>query len=131
MVYVTRCYKTRNGAGPLPHALPGKPWPTVEDATNVPHDYQGTVRFGWLDLDRVAALIDLELAELSSRSVKLVRSLAVTCLDQPQWPLPYVNHGRPALAAAEREFLEAIRARLQPASLFVSRGAAKEHVASI
>ncbi len=130
-VYATRCYKTRHGAGPMPHALAGKPWPTVEDATNVPHDYQGSIRFGWLDLDRVASLIDDDSAEVGSKPVHLHRHLAVTCLDQVLWPLPYVQTGQLQFAPVEKSFLQRLQAHLRPASLFIGRGASRMDVASI
>lgn len=45
--YVTRTYLTRHGAGPLPGEDPKLSYP---DDTNVPHAYQGTLRFAPLDL---------------------------------------------------------------------------------
>ena len=83
VTYVTRAYTTRHGAGPLPHELPGKPYLGVVDATNIPNDWQGALRFGWLDLDvlRDAIAGDLAGAErLPGLAIK--PSLAVTCLDQ-------------------------------------------------
>lgn len=50
VIYMTRAYMTRHGAGPFPTELVGLQF---EDNTNVPNEYQGTLRFGWLD---VAAL---------------------------------------------------------------------------
>ncbi|MCY1166929.1 Adenylosuccinate synthetase [compost metagenome] len=44
--YVSRTYLTRHGAGPLPGHNPGM---SFEDKTNVPHPYQGAVRFAPLD----------------------------------------------------------------------------------
>ncbi|HUM94418.1 MAG TPA: adenylosuccinate synthetase, partial [Candidatus Competibacter sp.] len=41
VTYVTRPYTTRHGAGPLPHELPEKPYPSIVDATNIPNDWQG------------------------------------------------------------------------------------------
>lgn len=45
--YVTRTYLTRHGAGPLPGEDTKLSYP---DNTNIPHDYQGTLRFAPLDL---------------------------------------------------------------------------------
>jgi len=49
--YVSRAYLTRHGAGPLSRELPGKPYPGIQDSTNVPNEFQGTLRFAHLDLD--------------------------------------------------------------------------------
>jgi adenylosuccinate synthase len=39
--YVTRCYLTRHGAGPLPHECLSCPCPHFKDETNIPHKFQG------------------------------------------------------------------------------------------
>lgn len=52
-IYCTRTYLTRHGAGPLPHEFKGLGeengvlgWP---DDTNIPHEFQGTLRYALLD----------------------------------------------------------------------------------
>lgn len=48
--YLSRCYTTKHGAGPLPyenHSLPGI---CVEDETNKPNEFQGTLRLAPLNL---------------------------------------------------------------------------------
>lgn len=46
IVYVTRSYVTRHGAGPLPHECEWEPYGiTVNDMTNVANDWQGFLRF--------------------------------------------------------------------------------------
>jgi len=83
VTYVTRAYSTRHGAGPLPHELPEKPYPGVVDATNIPNAYQGTLRFGWLDLNVLRRAIAEDLADAVRLSRLEVKSwLAITCLDQ-------------------------------------------------
>ena len=51
VIYVTRAYATRHGPGPFPREVAGLRY---ADATNVPNDWQGTLRFGHLDLDLLA-----------------------------------------------------------------------------
>lgn len=83
VTYVTRTYLTRHGAGPLPHEVSGLPYPGIADATNVPNAYQGTLRFGWLDLDRLQRGIAADLSDGHSFPALILHSrLAVTCLDQ-------------------------------------------------
>jgi adenylosuccinate synthase len=83
VTYATRAYLTRHGAGPMPHELPEKPYPGVVDATNVPNAYQGTLRFGWLDLDVLRRAIAEDLADAVRLPGLTVNArLAMTCLDQ-------------------------------------------------
>ncbi len=83
VTYVTRPYTTRHGAGPLPHEVPEKPYPDIVDATNVPNDWQGTLRFGWLDLDVLRDAIARDLTEAERLAGLAIKPrLAVTCLDQ-------------------------------------------------
>lgn len=83
VTYVTRPYATRHGAGPLPHELPEKPYPGIVDTTNIPNDWQGALRFGWLDLDVLREAIAGDLAEADRLPGLLISpQLAVTCLDQ-------------------------------------------------
>jgi adenylosuccinate synthase len=46
--YVSRTYLTRHGAGPLPGEIASMRY---DDDTNLPHAYQGTLRFAPLDFD--------------------------------------------------------------------------------
>ena len=47
-IYVTRPYITRHGAGPFPHYDPSLKY---DDLTNIPNDWQETMRFGRIDLN--------------------------------------------------------------------------------
>lgn len=96
VTYVTRCYLTRHGAGPLAHEIAGKPWPTVVDATNIPNAWQGSLRFAWLDVDRMAVEIARDLARARSLqpTIEIAHGLAVTCLDQASGPVTVVHQGR-------------------------------------
>jgi adenylosuccinate synthase len=77
--YVSRTYLTRHGAGPLPGELAGPP-PGVVDATNVPHPFQGTLRYAPLN---TVALIDRVHADADSVSgLNVGMKLAFTCTDQ-------------------------------------------------
>lgn len=83
VTYATRAYSTRHGAGPLPRELPEKPYPGVVDATNVPNAYQGTLRFGWLDLDVLRHAIAEDLVDAGRLPGLAVDTrLVITCLDQ-------------------------------------------------
>ena len=80
--YVTRAYLTRHGAGPLANELGQKPYAAVVDPTNMPNDYQGSLRFAYLDHDLLATSIAADLASVAGTPVTIDYSLAVSCLDQ-------------------------------------------------
>lgn len=51
VMYVTRPYLTRHGAGPLDREWGNEPPYDVVDATNSPNEWQGTIRYAPLNLD--------------------------------------------------------------------------------
>ena len=75
VIYVTRAYATRHGAGPFPREVDA----SYPDATNVPNSWQGTLRFGELDLD---LLHEAVAADVAVSPLPVLHRLAVTCLDQ-------------------------------------------------
>lgn len=87
-LYVTRCYATRHGAGPLPHEEAGPDgcgrvgWAEIVDRTNVPNAWQGMIRKAPLDADLLAKAIRRDLGLAASGSVAIYPTLGVTCLDQ-------------------------------------------------
>jgi adenylosuccinate synthase len=106
-VYVTRWYLTRHGAGPLPTEIPGRPSPLVEDRTNLPNPWQGSLRFGHLDLALLRQSIRADLA--GAGRVDAVPALALTCLDQAGPEVTVVQDGRQLPVPRQRlpEILEA------------------------
>jgi adenylosuccinate synthase len=107
VVYVTRTYLTRHGAGPFPTERPGLAFP---DPTNAPNEWQGALRFGDLDTGLMAESIANDLSATGGLAVS--PCLAVTCLDQ-------VPEADPAAIA------EACGLRLG----YVSRGPSRDRVA--
>ncbi len=82
VTYVTRCYTTRHGAGPLPGERPAAPVERFRDTTNQPNPWQGSLRFAVLDADALAARIHADLADAEGSGIAIAPALAVTCLDQ-------------------------------------------------
>jgi len=76
VIYITRAYLTRHGAGPLPTEDPNL---TYEDKTNAENEWQGKLRFGHLDIDLLAESIK---SDLASTTLKKQPSIAITCFDQ-------------------------------------------------
>ena len=81
VVYVTRCYTTRHGVGPLPFEVKKEILPFfIRDTTNINNEFQGDLRFGYLSLDYLSKTINTDLAE--NAKLPLEANLAITCLDQ-------------------------------------------------
>ena len=95
ITYATRAYLTRHGAGPLPGELPGKPYAGIEDRTNVPNEFQGTLRFAHLDLDWLERTIRTDFADaLACPGMRASLNLAVTCLDQVGTAVKFIENGK-------------------------------------
>lgn len=73
--YVTRTYLTRHGAGPLPGEDASLRY---EDKTNVPHEWQGTIRFAPMDWEKLCARCEEDWGGIDY-------NLLVTHADQ-HWP---------------------------------------------
>jgi adenylosuccinate synthase len=83
VIYATRWFLTRHGAGPLPGRVLG--YFNTVDRTNVPHPYQGELRCGRFDDDTLLAMkgrIDADLGDwLGDAAPDWTAKLAVTWLD--------------------------------------------------
>jgi len=108
VVYVTRTYLTRHGAGPFPTERPGLSFP---DPTNAPNEWQGALRFGKLDVSLLSESITDDLSNAGGLAVS--PCLAVTCLDQ----VPAVDPVRVAAACGLKLG-------------YSSRGPSRDHVTS-
>jgi adenylosuccinate synthase len=93
VTYVTRAYCTRHGAGPLPNELLQKPYTGIHDATNIHNQYQGSLRFAYLDMDLLLRSVERDL-EHGKGFPWLSYRMAVTCLDQADNLLCYTRNGK-------------------------------------
>ena len=91
--YVTRCYATRHGAGPMRHELAAPPLPTLVDRTNETNRWQGRLRYGWLDVDEIARAVRIDLAD--ARDLDVDAEWVVTWMDHVDRSIGYVVRGRP------------------------------------
>lgn len=77
VVYVSRCYSTRHGDGPLEGECDPKDLGfRVGDITNVTNDFQGKMRYAPLNLNKILNTIIKDSNDL------YCPRLAITCLDQ-------------------------------------------------
>ena len=65
----------------------------IVDLTNQPNNYQGSLRFAYLDHDLLEKAIRLDLADAAGSGVQVSASLAVTCLDQVDSQVNYYAQG--------------------------------------
>lgn len=110
VTYVTRAYLTRHGAGPMPNEIFGNqpPTPMVKDETNIPNEFQGTLRFGRLDADLLAETIQNDLRNAPS-NFTIRPELAVTCMDQMYQYVDVTAGGQPT-RFTRQDFAEAVGA---------------------
>jgi adenylosuccinate synthase len=125
IVYVTRAYLTRHGAGPFPTELPEKPYPRIEDLTNVPNPYQDVLRYGLLDLNQLAESIRRDWQHASNFKYRL--SLAITCLDQLDGQVDYIEDCLPVRTGLEL-FVRRILAKTGVRNGYTSYGPVRDQV---
>ena len=83
VVYVTRAYLTRHGAGPLPGECPREAIdPDIVDRTNVPNPHQQTLRYGRFDAKAVLARVEADLADSRAVLPGLESAALVTHLNE-------------------------------------------------
>lgn len=125
VIYVTRAYMTRHGAGPFPTELPGKPYEGIVDLTNIPNPYQDALRFGLLDIDALGREIKKDMKNAVGLECDV--SLAVTCLDQLDGEVDFI-YDREHNKAPVDEFVRTLFDRLQINRGYLSYGPTRETV---
>ncbi|MFL5381492.1 MAG: adenylosuccinate synthetase [Longimicrobiaceae bacterium] len=131
VTYATRGYLTRHGAGPLQGELPDRPFPGVYDLTNVPHAFQGRLRYALLDVAALHARVTEDFRDTESLGWRpgIQIGVAVTCLDQLPEAARWTCDGTP-VAGSPEDLVDEV-ARLLPGELFVSRGPRAGDVAAL
>jgi len=84
VVYVTRAYTTRHGAGPLLGEV-DLPY-NIIDETNITHEYQGAIRYAPLSFTVLYDAIYADFDQIGSAEhpyrERVIANVAITCLDQ-------------------------------------------------
>jgi adenylosuccinate synthase len=128
LTYVSRAYLTRHGAGPLANELPDKPYAGIKDRTNVPNEFQGTLRFAHLDLDLLARTIRADFADaLLCPGVATTLNVAVTCMDQVGPAVSYFENGE-RKTAAPGALAGRLAGRLGASGLYTAWGPTRDTV---
>jgi adenylosuccinate synthase len=94
-VYCTRPYLTRHGAGPLAYEMSAAEITSghINDTTNIPNVWQGSLRFAPLNIPELAQRIHADLGKNYMRKVTPV--VALTCADQGVMVQVIVSSGKP------------------------------------
>lgn len=125
IIYATRSYLTRHGAGPFPTELSAKPYPKIKDLTNIPNPYQGKLRFGLLDIDALAETIGADLRHAANLNYTV--KIAITCLDQLEDKADFISDSRRMKASVEN-FIAAVLAATGVKSGYGSYGPARDTI---
>jgi adenylosuccinate synthase len=102
VIYITRAYLTRHGAGPLPNEVPKLAFADVVDPTNLPNPWQGTLRFAPLDLDFLRTTIADDLSDAAATDIEVDAGIGVTCVDQIRSGADLIKSGVKATIPAPR-----------------------------
>ncbi len=79
--YVRRAYTTRHGAGPLNNEMSLEDMGhDIVDETNIPNQFQGTLRFGDMDESLFNSITDKDFMNYAPRGSK--KTVTTTCMDQ-------------------------------------------------
>lgn len=124
VIHVTRAYATRHGAGPFPRECAGLKY---DDKTNVPNEWQGTLRFGDLDIDLLAESIMRDYAAQNLSWLRIEQRLAVTCLDQVGQAISFWDNGI-RKTTGHAEFMERLQERFGLSTLITSYGPTRSSV---
>lgn len=100
--YISRCYATRHGRGLFPTETEGKPYEKIVDLTNIPNEFQETLRFGILDVDLIIEAINRDLQNLEFPAKVY---MLLTCFDQIDDKVFYKFEGE-MISVSKKQFLK-------------------------
>ena len=124
VIYVTRSYLTRHGAGPLPGELNCAPYNKIVDLTNIPNRFQGCLRFALLDLDLLNENIYNDFNKVINSGYNIRKSLAITCLDQIDNFAKYIFDN--SLKESNlNTFINNVINKIKPYRYYLSKGASR------
>lgn len=103
--YLSRCYATRHGRGLFPTETQKKPYEKIVDLTNIPNEFQETMRFGILDVDLLTEAIGNDLKNLN---IDATVNMVLTCFDQVDEEVKYRFYGKD-WSVSKEQFLECIK----------------------
>lgn len=98
VVYVSRSYLTRHGNGPMIHKFPEQDMyiESLKDSTNITNVFQGTMRYGGLNMDRLIERVYADFNKMKVDYPEARMNIALTCLDKlkiqhENYPIRYLS----------------------------------------
>lgn len=132
VIYVTRSYLTRHGAGPLPNEMKEKPYKNIKDLTNIQNEFQGILRFAPLDIDLLSENIENDYNKISFKSknkkINISKSIAITCLDQVDNNKANYYKDNSLLLKSTDEFIDDILRKINPDNCYLSYGVSRDTI---
>jgi adenylosuccinate synthase len=132
VIYVTRSYLTRHGAGTLPNEMKEKPYKNITDLTNIQNEFQGVLRFAPLDIDLLSENIESDYNKISFKSknkkINISKSIAITCLDQIDNNKAEYYKDNSLLLKNTNEFIEDILRKINPDNCYLSYGVSRDTI---
>jgi len=126
--YMTRCYVTRHGRGPMVDERDIGGFFAVVDPTNGPNSWQETIRTGLLDVAVLAATIRSDLALAPGSGVEVVHHLGISCMDQAiGGEATFIDGGRVSQLEVG-SFAEFLRDRVGAATIAASFGPTRSSI---
>lgn len=114
VIYMTRCYMTRHGAGPFESECE-KPYPGIVDLTNKPNEWQQNLRFGYLDVNLLKETIE---KDWKFALPHFQKNLAITCLDQTEEHI--IEFDKHKFHMSELDLIYFLRGELKVSDLYTS-----------
>lgn len=124
--YITRSYLTRHGAGPLPFEVNEKIYSKIEDKTNVPNIWQGSIRYAPLNLDLLHESICNDIYSVRT-NIKIIPNIAMSCIDQLDLDIRYVDNKKEHTTRNLSTIFNKINEWILPLS-YISNGPTKEDI---
>lgn len=131
--YISRCYATRHGRGLFPTEVEGKPYKGIIDLTNIPNEFQESLRFGNLDLDLLIYGINKDLQNLKFQAQI---NMILTCFDQlDDFDIKYVFNKKEK-TVSKKQFLTEVSNILKGnictlRNMYISKGEEREELVKI
>ncbi|MFW2490745.1 adenylosuccinate synthetase [Clostridium chromiireducens] len=126
VIYLTRSYLTRHGAGHLPNEVQEKPYKNIIDSTNISNEFQGTLRFAPLDIDLLAENIQNDYTKIlpvkQHGCWNIKKSIGLTCLDQIDNDEAIYYKNNLLCVNSTNRFVEEICEKIKPENCYLSYG---------
>lgn len=120
--YVTRCYTTRHGNGPLTNEKTlDEMGLKVDNETNITNEYQGHFRYAPLMVEDIQNAMYKDFSQSLNFNMHVNKQLAITCVDQ----LPTFDG---TLSVSAKSYIDYIKRELNADTCFYSIGPTRNHI---